>query len=594
MTTTAQRLTALRAELARLGVTGVAVPLTDEHMSEYVGHYAKRLEWLTGFTGSAGAAVVLDRAAAIFIDGRYTLQVKDQVPEELFAHVKVPDTSIQAWLKAHARSGDVIAYDPWFHTKAWVASTREALASVGAELRAVSPHPIDAIWTDRPGVPLDPIQTHAASFAGKDLDSKRADIAAAIAEAGADAAVIAALDSIAWLFNVRGTDVDRTPVPRAFTLMRADGSATLFTEGAKVTEALRRHLGNHVTIEERSRFPAALAELGAAKAKVLCDTDFTVAAVFEALEAAGASVIEGRDPCVLPKARKNPVEVQGTRTAHERDGAAVTRFLHWLAGAAPAGEVDELTAVDRLLDFRKQTGQLKDTSFDSIAGAGPNGAIVHYRSTPATNRPLKVGELFLIDSGGQYLDGTTDITRTIAVGAAGAEERARFTRVLKGHIAIATARFPIGTAGQALDSLARLSLWQAGLDYDHGTGHGVGSYLAVHEGPQRIAKWGSAVPLEPGMILSNEPGYYKTGAYGIRIENLVLVQEDQRDDDERDMLAFETLTLAPIDRALIEPSLLSADELAWLNAYHARVAQTLAPLLPEDSRAWMLEQTRAL
>lgn len=590
----AERLTALRAELAQRKLDGFVIPLTDEHMSEYVGEYAKRLYWLTGFSGSAGSAVVMSDSAAMFTDGRYTLQVRDQVDGTLYEYQSVPETSPTQWLGERAQSGQKIGFDPWYHTRGWVEATRRTLAERGAELVAVESNPVDAIWTDQPRPPLDPIQPHDAEYAGMSLADKLAATAAAVHKAGADAAVIAALDSVAWFLNIRGTDVACTPVARAFALSFADGRAELFTETEKVTPAVRAALGDSVAVHPRDAFAARLAELGASKTRVLVDPETTVFAVFERLEKSGAVIVEGRDPCILPKARKNPAEITGTRAAHVRDGAALTRFLHWLHVEAPKGGVTELDADAKLLAFRQEANLFRDVSFPAITGAGPNGAIVHYRSTPETNRPLKVGELFLIDSGGQYLDGTTDVTRTIAVGAAGAEERDRFTRVLKGHIALATARFPTGTSGRQLDALARLPLWLAGLDYDHGTGHGVGSYLAVHEGPQRIAKASSDIPLEPGMICSNEPGYYKAGAYGIRIENLVLVREDKREGDERDMLGFETLTLAPIDLALVEPSLLTPEEKDWLNAYHHRVAETLAPLVPEDTKQWLAEATRPL
>ena len=590
MPNAAERLSALRAELTARGLAGFVVPLTDEHMSEYVGEYAKRLEWLTGFTGSAGSAVVLADSAAIFVDGRYTLQVRDQVDGSLYEYQSVLETSPAQWLGERVGEGQKIGFDPWYHTRGWVEATRRTLAAKGAELVAVESNPVDVVWADQPKPPLDPILVHDDAYTGMSTEEKLA----ATGAAGANAAVIAALDSVAWLFNIRGTDVACTPVARAFALSFADGRAELFTEAEKMTPAVTQALGDSVTVHPRERFADRLAELGAEKARVLVDPESTVFAVFERLEAAGAVIIEGRDPCVMPKAIKNPVEIAGSRAAHIRDGVALSRFLHWLHIEAPKGTVTELDADARLLSLRQEANLFRDVSFPAITGAGPNGAIVHYRSTPKTNRPLKVGELFLIDSGGQYLDGTTDVTRTVAVGTAGAEERDRFTRVLKGHIALATARFPSGTTGRQLDALARLPLWLAGLDYDHGTGHGVGSYLSVHEGPQRIGKTVNDTVLTPGMILSNEPGYYKTGAYGIRIENLVLTHEDRREGDERPMLAFETLTMAPIDLALVEPRLLTPEEKDWLNAYHRRVIETLAPLVPEDTRGWLAAATRPL
>lgn len=594
MSNAAERLSALRAEMTGRGLAGFVVPLTDEHMSEYVGEYARRLYWLTGFSGSAGWAVVLQDSAAVFVDGRYTLQVRDQVDGSLYEYQSTLETSPVRWLGERVAAGQKIGFDPWYHTRGWVEQARRTLEQKGAELVEVDSNPVDAVWTDQPSPSLAPIQLHESRYTGMGHEEKLAAAGRAIADAGADAAVIAALDSVAWLLNIRGTDVTCTPVPRAFVLAFADGRAELFTEPEKVTPALATALGSRVTIHPRTRFAERLDELGASGARVLVDPDSTVYAVFSRLQAAGARVIEGRDPCVMPKAIKNQVEISGMRAAHVRDGAALTRFFHWLQEEAPKGTVTELDADAKLLSFRQESNLFREESFPAITGAGPNGAIIHYRSTPKTNRPLRMGELFLVDSGGQYLDGTTDVTRTVAVGAAGQEERERFTRVLKGHIALATARFPAGTTGRQLDTLARLPLWQAGLDYDHGTGHGVGSYLSVHEGPQRIGKTANDVVLAPGMILSNEPGYYKPGAYGIRIENLVLVQEDRREGDERDMLAFETLTLAPIDLNLVEPSLLAPAEKEWLNAYHRRVMETLAPLLPEDARSWLAEATRPL
>ena len=587
-----ERLAALRQRLAGLNLTGCIVPLTDEHMSEYVGDYAKRLEWLTGFTGSAGSAIVLSDKAAMFTDGRYTLQVRDQVDGAHFAYEPVPETTHAAWLEANAGAKARIGYDPWYHGRGWVKTTREALSKIGGELIACDPHPVDSVWQDRPAPSLAPILPHDDAFSGETSAAKRARLAEGLRKERVQAAVISALDSVAWLFNIRGRDVMCTPVPRAYALLFADGTARLFTESEKLNDALRAHLGPDVITAPRADFVEALKAL--AGQRVLVDPDSTVVAVFEALEAAGAIVVEGRDPVSLPKARKNPAEVAGTRSAHTRDGAALTRFLHWLDVEAPKGHVDELSADAKLLAMRLDSNLLRDVSFPAITGAGANGAIVHYRSSPKTNRRLQLGELFLIDSGGQYEDGTTDVTRTIVIGEPTAEHRDRFTRVLKGHIALARARFPAGTTGRNLDTLARLPLWQAGLDYDHGTGHGVGSFLAVHEGPQRIAKASSDIPLEPGMIVSNEPGYYKTGAYGIRIENLVLVVDDKQPGDERPMLAFETLTLAPIDRRLVETGLLDSGERDWLNAYHARVRENLAPLLPEDARAWMVGATSAI
>lgn len=588
----AERLTALREELARATLDGFVVPLTDEHMSEYVGSYAQRLRWLTGFSGSAGSAAVLTDAAAMFVDGRYTLQVRDQVSADLFAYRALPDETVADWLAESAPDGARIGFDPWLHTPGWVEAASAALKPRGQSLVPVQSNPVDAVWDDQPAPSLAPIAIHADDLAGQRSADKRAALGKTLAGAGADAAVIAALDSVAWLFNIRGSDIAHTPVARAFALLYADGKAALFTEPEKVTPALTVHLGPDVEIFPRS----ALADIFRRMAgqTVWIDPETCVVGLFDLLEHAGATLLRKADPCALPKARKNAAEIAGTKAAHLRDGAALCRFLHWLDMESPAGTVDELSADAKLLELRQATNQLRDVSFPAITGAGPNGAIVHYRSTRETNRVLQPGELFLVDSGGQYADGTTDVTRTIVIGTPDADQRRHFTLVLKGHIALATARFPKGTSGQQLDVLARLPLWSAGLDYDHGTGHGVGSYLSVHEGPQRIAKRGAAVALEPGMICSNEPGYYKTGTYGIRIENLVLVVEAVQVGDEREMLGFETLTLAPIDRRLIDSAILTPAEIAWIDSYHARVRESLSGQLSGEVAGWLEAATAPL
>ncbi len=595
MSTYAARLAALRDQLTRDDVAGFVVPLTDEHMSEYVGAYAQRLAWLTGFGGSAGSAVVLADKAAMFTDGRYTLQVRVQVDGALYVYVAVPSTSTTDWLAAQARPGDRIGYDPWLHTKGWVTATGAALAAKGATLVAMATNPVDAVWPDRPAPSAAGLEVHANEFAGETSAAKRERIAAWLRDQRADTAVVTALDSIAWLFNVRGKDVDHTPVALAFALVHDDATADLFIDAAKVSAEVRDHLGPTVRIADRAAFPAALEALAAKT--VVADPTSAVAAVFEYL--GGAKVIEARDPCVVPKAVKNATEIAGSRAAHVRDGAALTRFLHWFAGEAPKGQLDELGAAAKLKQFRDQTNQLEDLSFDTISGAGPNGAVVHYRVTPETNRPIERDSLYLVDSGGQYRDGTTDVTRTLAVGTPSAEMRDRFTRVLKGHIALSSAVFPDGTRGNQLDALARQFLWAVGLDYAHGTGHGVGSYLAVHEGPARIATAAGGYgamgdePLRAGMILSNEPGYYKADEYGIRIENLVLV-EPREVGGEKPMLGFATLTLAPIDRALIDVGLLTPAERGWVDAYHARVAVAIGPLLDDAARIWLDTATAPL
>jgi Xaa-Pro aminopeptidase len=592
MSSYADRLAALRAHLADHHLDGFVVPLTDEHMSEYVGDYAKRLEWLTGFKGSAGSAVVLPEAAAIFTDGRYTLQVRAQVSADHWEYCGVPQTSIADWLREHAPSGGRIGYDPWLHTRDWVAAAKKALAAKGADLVPVTPNPIDAVWADQPALSPAKIAVQPTDMAGRSAPEKRAEIADWLTKEGLDATVMTALDSIAWTFNVRGTDVTHTPVGLAFAVLHSDATADLFIAPDKIDEAVRAHLGNGVRLHDREAFAPMLETL--AGKRVAADPERAVAAVFDALEKGGAKLVLVRDPAVLAKAIKNDAEQAGSRAAHARDGAALSRYLHWLSVEAHKGGLTEISASDQLAAFRAETGKLLDLSFDTISGAGPNGAIMHYKASAETNRPIEPNSVYLCDSGGQYVDGTTDVTRTIWVGpdAPPAEVKDRFTRVLKGHIALARALFPEGTRGGQLDAFARQFLWSAGLDYAHGTGHGVGAYLAVHEGPQRIAKPGGGQPghdepLRAGMILSNEPGYYKPHEYGIRIENLVLVEERTLPGGEATMLGFETLTFAPIDKMLIDVALMTADERAWLDAYHAETLAIVGPQVMGDARAWL-------
>jgi len=584
-----EHLPLIRAEMARQGLDGFVIPHEDEHQNEYLPDANERLAWATGFTGSAGAAVVMAESAAVFVDGRYTLQAQTQTDPELFERRDLMDGGVSAYLETSARAGQVIGYDPRLHSPDTLSPLERAASKAGAVLKPVEANPVDLAWSgSRPPQPQAGVVPHPLIYAGQESESKRGYVAAEVAKAGADIALITAPASIAWLFNVRGGDVIRSPLPLAQALVRADGSARLFLDPAKVTPELPKWLGNRVTLEAPGDLAAALAELKGLR--VLIDPAQASAWYFAELEAAGAEPIRAADPCALPRAAKNPVEIEGARSAHLRDATAVARFLYWMATDAQINPPDELEVVTKLEGFREATGALKDLSFDTISGAGPNGAIVHYRATRRTNRRVQPGELFLIDSGAQYLDGTTDITRTVAIGEPSAEMRDRFTRVLKGHIALARIRFPVGTTGSALDVLARASLWMAGLDYDHGTGHGVGSYLGVHEGPQRIAKAPNTVALRPGMILSNEPGYYKTGDYGIRIENLQVVTEAAPiAGGDRDMLGFEPLTLAPIDRSLIDKALLTPDELAWLDAYHAHVAAKVAPLVEPDVARWLGE-----
>ena len=588
------RLAALRQELAARGLDGFVIPISDEHLSEYVGEYAQRLAWLTGFGGSAGTVAVLAEQAAIFVDGRYTLQVRDQVDGALYQYKSVPEDSLAAWLAANAGKGARIGYDPWLHTRGWAKAAARQLAEAGAELVAVAANPVDAVWADRPAPSAAPVFLQPDDLAGRSSADKRAAIAEWLAGKGLDAVVISALDSVAWVLNIRGSDVARTPVALSFLIVHADATADWFIAPAKVPPEVAAALGNAVRIRPIDQFSASFAEL--AGRRVAADPARNTAAVFERLAEVGAAITEVDDPALLPKAIKTPAEIAGHRAAQARDGAAVSRFLHWLSVEGPQGTVDEISAADRLEAFRKAAGDLRDLSFDTISGSGPNGAIVHYRVSPETNRRLEPGSCYLVDSGGQYPDGTTDITRTVWIGPAAppAELRDRFTRVLKGHIALACQTFPAGTTGSQLDTLARQYLWTAGVDYAHGTGHGVGSFLSVHEGPQRIAKprggqAGSEQELLAGMILSNEPGYYRTGAYGIRIENLVLVEPREIAGAEGQWLGFETLTLAPIDRELLREDLLTRGEVAWWNAYHARVAQVIGPQLEGAARHWLEE-----
>ncbi|WP_120716967.1 aminopeptidase P family protein [Tsuneonella amylolytica] len=589
------RLSALREELKKRGLDGFVVPISDEHMSEYIGSYAQRLHWLTGFGGSAGSAAVLQDKAAIFVDGRYTVQVRDQVDGKLFEYVGVPASSPAKWLAANVGEGAKIGYDAWLHSKGWVEDVARALAKKNATLVPVDGNPIDAVWADRPEPSNAPAIVHDDKRSGRSSADKRAEVADWLKTEGYDAVVMSALDSVAWLLNLRGSDVERTPVALAYVIAHADGTAELFIQPDKVTPELAQHLGNAVTIRPRETFEGALGEL--AGKTVAVDPNYGVAAIFHALEGANAKPVAVRDPTILPRAVKNPVEQQGHRDAQARDGAAIAKYLHWLSVEGPKGGLDELSAAAKLREFRDEASDmLRDLSFDTISAAGPHAALPHYRVDEGSNIPIAPGSIYLCDSGGQYLDGTTDITRTVWIGPGepSPEQKDRNTRVLKGHIAIARAVFPQGTVGGQIDAFARQFLWAGGVDYAHGTGHGVGSFLSVHEGPQRIAKItgaqaGSDQELMAGMILSNEPGYYKEGAYGIRIENLVLVEERQIDGQEGDYLGFETLTFAPIDKALVDVSLLTGEERAWWNDYHAEVRRILAPQLEGDVLTWLEE-----
>jgi Xaa-Pro aminopeptidase len=593
-TASAARVAALRTELARRNLTGFIVPRSDRHQNEYVPASEERLAWLTGFTGSAGGAIVLMERAVLFVDGRYTLQAREQVDTSLFSIEHLVETPPDKWIEQNLSGKDRLGYDPWLHTVEGAERLAKACAAAGATLVPVEPDLIDEIWSDRPAPPLGAVTLHDPRFAGEAAEAKLERIRAEIAKLRADAMIVSDPHAVAWAFNIRGADVAHTPLPLAFSIIPREGRPSLFVDGRKLSNDVRSRLEELADVREPSDFVPALAALGQSKRTVRLDQATAADALARLIAGHGGTVARGADPIAVMKAVKNEVEVSGARAAHVRDGAAVVRFLAWLDREAPHGKLTEIDAVAALESFRRDTGLLKDVSFPTIAGAGPDGAIVHYRVTTKSNRPIAAGELFLIDSGGQYQDGTTDITRTVAIGTPTAEMRDRFTRVLRGHIAIARAVFPDGTTGAQLDSFARQYLWSEGLDFDHGTGHGVGSYLSVHEGPARISKLGAAA-LKRGMILSNEPGYYKTGAYGIRIENLVLVIEAAAvPGAEKPLNAFETLTLAPIDRRLIIPEILSLEEAVWLDRYHARVAQTLSPLLDAETRAWLEAATRPL
>jgi Xaa-Pro aminopeptidase len=583
----------LRKALKAAGLDGFIVPHEDEWQNEYVPAAYDRLAWTTGFTGSAGAAVVLGDEAAIFTDGRYTLQVRAQVDGALFEYRDLVDGGVPAYLRERGKPGLRIGYDPKLHSPDSLDRLRAAAEASGAQLVPTPRNPIDEIWDDRPPVPMAKVVPQQESYTGESAASKRARLGDGLKDESADAVVITSPASIAWLFNVRGGDVARTPLPLGEAVLRSDGTADLFLADEKVSPELKQWLGNQVAVKPSEELQPALRALSGKRVRL--DPATASAWYFEELKAAGAEIVRGIDPVVLPRACKNAAEIEGSRKAHTRDGAAVSRFLHWLATDGQTGKVQEIEACQKLESFRADTGALQDLSFDSISGAGPNGAIVHYRVTTKTNRRLARGSLFLIDSGGQYLDGTTDITRTVAIGRASPEMKDRFTRVLKGHIALSRVRFPEKTSGHQLDALARMSLWEGGLDYDHGTGHGVGVYLGVHEGPHRIAKMVNSQPLEPGMIVSNEPGYYKTGAYGIRIENLqVVTPAADIEGGERPMLGFETLTLAPIARELIVKKLLTKDEIAWVDGYHATVWEKIGPQLEGEAKAWLETATKPL
>jgi Xaa-Pro aminopeptidase len=583
----------LRAALKAQGLDGIYIPHDDEYQNEYLPACYERLAWATGFTGSAGAAFVFLDSAIVFVDGRYTLQVKQQLAPVLFTVGDLVDPGAFGWLARQGMAGKKIGYDPKLMSPDALDRLVDAAGKAGATLVVTDTNPIDTAWQDRPGEPMFAVVPHETKYAGETSSSKRQRIGKALADQKLDVAVITSPASIAWLFNIRGGDVSRTPLPLGRAFVYADGQAELFLHPKKVGPELVGHLGNEVTLHPETAVEERLAHLKGKRVSV--DPAVASAWFFNTLGKAGANVVRAGDPVSLPRARKNAVEIEGSRQAHRRDGAALSRFLRWFDEHGQTGDVTEIDCAIKVEEFREKTGELKDLSFNSISSAGPNAAINHYRPDTNTNRKLERGSLFLLDSGGQYLDGTTDVTRTMAIGEPSEEMKDRNTRVLKGHIALSRVRFPKGTTGSALDALARMALWEAGEDYDHGTGHGVGSYLGVHEGPHRVAKAPNTVPLEPGMVLSNEPGYYKANAWGIRIENLQVVTEATPiPGGERPMLGFETLTLAPLDRRLILPNLLSEQEWAWINKYHARVLAEVGPLLSGDDRAWLAEACRPL
>ncbi len=577
------RAASLRQTLKKLKLTGLIVPRQDEFQGEYVAAYAERLRWLTGFAGSWGMAILTLNKGAIFVDGRYTIQVRQQVDTKLFTPHHLIDDPPATWITSNLKKGDVLGFDPWLLTADQAERFAAACAKMGAKLVPVTPNPIDTIWEDQPKRPTASLSVQPLQFAGQSVADKLTVISKLLGKAGVDATVLTQPDSVAWVFNIRGHDVPYTPVVLAYAILRKKGKAELFIDKAKLPEDVQSHLKKSVTIKKPAELESALKALG--KSVVQIDSNWAPAKIKSTL--AKAKIINATDLCILPKAKKNKTEQEGARAAHRRDGVAMSRFLCWLEAAAPKGGLTEWSVAEKLEQFRKDTGMLLDLSFDSIAGAGPNAAIPHYHVNPDDCLPLKINEIFLIDSGGQYQDGTTDITRTIIVGEPTAEMKDRFTRVLKGMIDVSRIRFPKGTCGSQIDALARQSLWAAGLDYDHGTGHGVGSYLSVHEGPARINK-SDRTPLEPGMILSNEPGFYQQNNFGIRIENLLLIHEAQDiAGGERPMLGFETLTLCPIERRLIDTKLLTRDELHWLDTYHARVLKEVGDHLSGAELDWL-------
>ena len=586
-----ERVKALQRELKSRRLKGFLVPHSDEHQDEFLAPPAERLAWLTGFSGSAGVAIVLEKWAALFVDGRYVLQAKAQVDPALFDVHQTPEAKPSAWIAENLTKGASVGYDPALHTIREIERLADTLGKSGIKLVPVDRNPIDVIWQDRPKPAANQIVPHGSEYAGRSAYEKIRDVQALLKEENADAVLLTMLDSIAWLFNFRGGDLKHTPVAFAYAIVPAEGKPTLFIDSAKVGDNVKGELRAIADIADPAALMDRIKALGEARARVRLDPDTAPIRFAQALKAEGGQFVSGQDPCLLPKATKNETEIKGARAAHLRDGVAMARFLAWLDEVAESGKIDEIDAAMKLEDCRRESGQLRDIAFDTISAFGPNGAIVHYRPTTKGKRALSTGSLYLIDSGAQYREGTTDVTRTVAIGMPTAEMRRHYGLVLKAHIAIATSRFPKGTRGQDLDPFARQPLWKAGLDFDHGTGHGVGSYLSVHEGPQRLSRLGT-VELEPGMILSNEPGLYLEGRYGIRLENLMLVTPPEGiEGGTREMMGFETLTLVPFDRRLIDPKQFTPAELAWLNAYHARIRREIEPILLSDDRAWLRHAT---
>ncbi len=589
------RVADVRAALKRQNLNGFIVPKADEHQGEFIARHAERLMWLTGFSGSAGSAILMARKGAIFVDGRYTLQVKKQVDGKLFERHHMLDLNLYQWLGENLRAGQRIGIDPWLHTDAERERLVTAVEKTGASLVDVNENPVDAAWHGRPPAPLSPVVPHPDKFAGESNAKKRKRMAKMIKAAGLDAFVVSAPDSVAWLLNIRGRDIPCTPVSMGFAILRADGGVEWFNDPRKLSVEAEKHLGDEVIVLEPDALISELTHMGTRGLRVGAQLSHVPAKIAETLRQTGATVIETADPIAVAKAQKNTAERNGMRAAHVRDGLALVRFLQWIDREAPKGKLSEWDIGEKVDELRTELDRHRGPSFETIAGFGPNGAVVHYRAAPKASLTVKKGSLLLVDSGGQYLDGTTDVTRTIAIGKPTAEMRDRYTRVLKGHIALARVKFPEGTGGAQLDALARKPLWDVGLDYEHGTGHGVGAYLGVHEGPQRISKHPSNVALRTGMIVSNEPGYYKERAYGIRIENLIMVTEVKAPKGaERRLLGFETLTCAPYDLRLIDAKLMTKAEITWVNEYHSWVRKTLSPDLDKSAKKWLETATKPI